>query len=63
MEVEELQPKNVGRVVSPDEINSAAVRGIGGNEYADGNKVVRFLDVIMELPSDQAVVFPAYTGQ
>jgi hypothetical protein len=60
--VEVLQPKNVGRVVRLAETNEDVLDGRGGKEYA-GNKVVRFLVAIIELPSAQPVAFPDYTKQ
>jgi hypothetical protein len=56
---EVLQPKNVVWVVSFEEINSLVVFGIGGKEYADGKKVVRFWLAIIELPSAHADEFPS----
>ena len=60
-EVAESQPKKVGRVVRPESMKVVVLRGIGGNEYADGNRVVRFLVAIMLLPSAHSLPFPVYT--
>ena len=57
-----MQPKNVGRVVRLAETNEDVLDGRGGKGYA-GNKVVRFLVAIIELPSAQPVAFPDYTKQ
>jgi hypothetical protein len=54
-----LQPKNVVWVVSFEEINSPVVLGIGGKEYADEKRVVRFWLAIIELPSAHADEFPS----
>jgi hypothetical protein len=60
-EVAESQPKKVGRVVRPESMKVVVLRGIGGNEYADGKRVVRFFVAIMLLPSAHSLPFPVYT--
>jgi len=62
VEVAVLQPKNVGRVVRFAETNVVVLAGTDGKEYADGNRVVRILVAITELPSAQPVAFPDCTA-